>query len=121
MRYAIGENSVLVGEFPPGSTVRIKILILENDNLLTLNTDVCLESSKLPGIYTWKTSNININNNINGLVNLLFVMTSEIGQKYYGKILYAANFGTGSDVDLTPVIEMGNEIIDIANIINARI
>jgi len=121
MRYAIGENSTLVGQFEEGSTVHIKVLVLDTDTLLELDNDVCVESEHMPGMYIWKTSNISSNNNLIGYTNLLYEMTSEAGKKYYGKIVYAGYVEKVQLTDLSPLIDADTSISELLYLINARI
>jgi len=121
MRYALGENSVLVGQFSPGDTVTIKLVVLDNDTLLTLTTNACVESQHIPGLFIWKTVNIATTNNLVGYTNILYEMVSGTGKKYYGKIVYAGYVENYTPVNLQPLIDADTTITDIVNIINARI
>lgn len=121
MRYSESEATVLVGTLKPGLTVKIKIIELSNDNLVELNTDACIESEHLPGVYLWSTTNIN-DNSLIGYSNLLYEMTSiEDNKKFYGKFIFGGYPDKSVDVDLTSVEEQNNEIIEKVDIINARI
>ena len=121
MRYALGENSVLVGQFAPGDTVTIKLIVLDNDTLLTLTTNTCVESAHIPGLFLWKTGNIAPTNNLVGYTNILYEMISTSGKKYYGKIIYAGYVENYTPVNLQPLIDADTMITDIVNIINARV
>jgi len=121
MRYALGENSVLVGQFDTGNTVTIKLLVLDNDLLLTLNSNSCLESTKIPGIFMWNTSNISTTNNLSGYTNVLYEMVSNTGKKYYGKIVYAGYVENNQPIDIQPLIDADATITDLVYLINSRI
>jgi hypothetical protein len=87
MRYSITENTYLVGQFLPGRTVTIKVLNPGSDTLLSVRTDVCVESKAIPGIYMWSTENISTP--ITTMTSLVYVMTSkEDGRTYIGKVVY---------------------------------
>ena len=58
MRYSETEITTLVGQFSPGQTVTIKLIELSNDALVTVTSDVCVESLHIPGMYLWKTNNM---------------------------------------------------------------
>jgi hypothetical protein len=58
MRYVKTENTILAGELAPSSTVKIKLINMQSDELLTINSNVCIESTHIPGTYLWNTSNI---------------------------------------------------------------
>jgi len=117
MRYSLNENSVLVGQFEPGSTVNIEILLLETDTLLILDDDVCAESSFMPGVFTWNTSNLSDLNNINGYVNLLYKMTSDQGDDYYGKFVFG---GYVDLIDDDVAEDVHNKILEWLYIISSR-
>lgn len=58
MRYSSNENTVLVGNFPTGATVSIKIIDMLTDELVTLTDNVCTESAHIEGMYLFNTGNI---------------------------------------------------------------
>ena len=87
MRYASTENTVLAGIFDPGSTVNIKVINMENDSLVDITSNVCTESSNMPGIFLWSTSNINEVFSTN--TNLLYQMYDTIGKTFVGKFVYS--------------------------------
>jgi len=106
MRYSIEETTTLVGLFDTGLSVTIKVIDLNTDTLIDLTTNVCTESSNIPGVYLFSTSNINLNVDT-GIVNLLYEMIDENGKKYYGK------FSMGGYID--------DELLYTLNVINGRI
>ena len=117
MRYSLGEKSVLVGIFPPGSQVNIKIIKLESDSLLTLVNDICIESAHADGVFLWSTANISDENNINGYLNLLYEMKSSTGQTYHGKFVYGGYpddevvIPELQDIDLSEIIKLLRRIL----------
>lgn len=121
MRYSETEQTVLVGQFKPNQTVRIKIIELATDNLVDVDTDVCIESKHMSGMYLWKTSNIKPNA-VSGYSNLLYEMkTVEDGKVFYGKFVFGGYPDDSVDVNLDEVVELATEINDTVDIINARI
>ena len=118
MRYSIGEDAILVGQFSPGSVVTIKIIVLDNDNLLVLDNINCYESTNMPGIFMWNTNNISDTNNINGYINLLYEMTNTEDEKYYGKIVYGGYPDDNTDV---AVEDAHAKILEWLYILNGRI
>ena len=127
MRYSESEETVLVGEFIPGSKVTIKILNLDTDELVGLEKDEVEESTKIPGIFRFKTEYID-KDTVPEYSNLLYIMESEDGYRYLGKFVYGGwldNIEANVDIDLQPledkIDEHSTEIKDTLNIVNARI
>jgi len=119
MRYGITENSVLVGQLPTGGTVTIKLIDLATDNLITLTSNACVESLNIPGLYMWNTNSLAVDAII-GYSNVLYEMTDGI-EKYYGKIVIGGYVDSNGTVDLTGIITDLTEVLDLLNIVNARI
>lgn len=87
MRYSVTEDTYLVGQFLPGRTVTIKVLNPGPDVLLSVRTNVCIESTAIPGMYLWSTENITTP--ITTMTSLIYVMTSkEDGRTFIGKLVY---------------------------------
>jgi hypothetical protein len=85
MRYTNKENTVLAGKLPAGNTVTIKIIDMETDTPVILTSDVCNESSSIPGIYLF---NLEGNmNKPNEMKNYLYVM-SDGNSQFMGKFVY---------------------------------
>jgi len=122
MRYSETEITTLVGQFSPGQTVTIKLIELSNDALVTVTSDVCVESLHIPGMYLWKTNNIN-DTSLIGYSNLLYEMTClEDGSKFYGKFVFGGYVDDVVDAaDLTGPITDVEEIRQTVHVINARI
>lgn len=125
MRYSKDEESILVGMLPEGlDNVTIEVLNLKTDTVMDLTDNRCVESSKFPGVYIWSTNNMAAANT-NGYINLLYRMTgiTTTGKPitYYGKFVYSGYVDEKANVDLTPVLDNQEEIIDTVDIINARI
>jgi hypothetical protein len=114
MRYSVTENTYLVGQFLPGRTVTIKVLNLSNDVLLSIRTDVCVESKAIPGIYIWSTGNITTP--ITTMTSLIYVMTSkEDGRTYIGKLVYGGLIEELNEINKTNEIsEISEELASIA-------
>lgn len=58
MRYVKTENTILAGELESGTTVKIKLINMLTDELLPINSDICVESQHIPGTYLWPINNI---------------------------------------------------------------
>jgi hypothetical protein len=89
MRYSVDEENGLIGIFATGKTVTIKLLNIITDTLVDITTNVCHESTKIPGVYIWSTSNIiNSKEYLDTYVNMLYEMRSDDDKVYYGKFIY---------------------------------
>lgn len=118
MRYSLTEDTVLVGTLFPNRTVKIKLIDLATDALITISNDNCYESNHLPGVYTWKTQYLNKDTLITPCT-LLYEMTSvEDKRKCYGKIVIGGYLDKISDIDI--VVAKTTEINDTVDIIFAR-
>jgi len=127
MRYSENEETILVGEFEPDKNIKIKILELKSDQFIGLNTNDCVESDKVPGIYTFDTRHID-KSTVPEYSNLLYIMYDEEGYQYLGKFVYGGwldNIEVEANVDLKPIedkLDMHDlEVNDKLDIINARI
>ena len=127
MRYSENEETVLVGEFDTGKDIKIKILCLELDKLVTLEKEECEESEVFPGVYMFSTKYID-KSTVPEYANLLYHMYDEDGNYYRGKFVYGGwfdNIDVEANVDLTPIEEKIDSHDSIVNtkldIINARI
>lgn len=127
MRYSEKEHAVLVGQFNPKETVKIRILDLEHDLEIPLMNNICNESKTIPGIYLWDTKYID-SSKINTYTNLLYEMSDSNNNVYYGKFI----FGGYVDDLMTDVLNLANSsssspkatneaILKLVRIINARI
>jgi len=119
MRYGLTENSVLVGQLPTGGTVTIKLIDLATDNLISLTNNNCTESLNMPGVYMWNTNNLAVGA-ITGYSNVLYEMSDGV-EKYYGKIVIGGYVDSNGTVDLTGIITDLTEVLNLLNIVNARI
>ena len=111
MRYNNLENTVLAGKFITGKTIKIKIIDMETDGVVTLQTEDCTESTNIPGIYLWNTTNLPEGN---GLKNLLYEMydSDDSTVTFNGKFVY----GGIQELANTQVIEKLNELLgDLAD------
>lgn len=94
MRYKSTENTVLAGQLPPSTSVTIKIINMETDELIELNDSVCVESIHIPGVYLFNTSNITTQLDI--YTNCLYEMSGLDNKgalkKFYGKIVIGGLF-----------------------------
>ena len=75
-------GTTLCGYLPAGKNVTIKLINILDDNIIC--DDVCKESVAFPGLYTYNTSNIVIDE---GMIEIAYVMTDDNGQMYGGKIV----------------------------------
>lgn len=121
MRYSHNEDTSLLASMTPGKNVTIQILHLATGNLINLVTDVCNESTQMPGLYTWRTSNIDEPSLLTDYHDLYYRMTDEDGKFFEGKF----TFGGYPDRDIaTHLRDDGfdpDEIIRILNAINMNI
>ena len=58
MRYGIDETTSIVGIFPDAESVSIQVLNVELDEIMSISESTMTESSHIPGIFSWDTSNI---------------------------------------------------------------
>ena len=83
----------LLGYLSPNTNVVIKLVDIKQDKLIQLLTDVCLESTALPGLYIFDTNNIdldkidNIYKTSDTSLEIAYIMTNELNQTYGGKIV----------------------------------
>ena len=120
MRYTKNEDVILVGKFKPGSVVKITLIELSNDNLVEVNTDECVESEHIPGIFLWSTSDIKPDALV-GYSNILYVMKDDTGKEFMGKFAVGGYLEDGVKLDLSPVLKDTKELKENVDIINARI
>lgn len=118
MRYSEEEVTTLVGQFKPGKNVTIKLIELSNDSLVSISNNVCTESEHMPGMYLWKTTNIN-DTALVGYSNLLYEMKDEDGKVFYGKFIFGGY--VDDEMDFTDSIADVEEIRQTVHIINARL
>lgn len=119
MRYSNDEDAILVGIFKPNQNVKIKVLNLQNDLVITLKTDTCLESASIPGVYRWSTTSISDDRLTSGFYNLFYEMTGDNGVKFYGKFIYGGYVDSPVEVNLTNINDDHKEIIEKLDIITA--
>lgn len=90
MRYSYDENAVLVGPFEEtGLTVKMIMIVLENDSKVELIKDDCLESKHISGVYLYSTENIKPNILVDKC-NILCVMydVNDVKKRRYSKISF---------------------------------
>lgn len=87
MRYSNSENTWLLGNFPNGGTVTIKVIDLATDTLETLTSNSCAESANIDGLYRFDVST-NMTNS--GYKNLAYEMTDG-STKFRGKFVYGGH------------------------------
>lgn len=91
MRYKLNEDVTLIGSLPSSSTVTVRLVNMDNDTLVALTTDVCVESVVVPGVYRWNTSNISTP--LEGYINCYYEMTDGINI-VSGKLVYGGYVDT---------------------------
>lgn len=106
----------LLGYLTPNTNVKIKIIDVKEDIIVTVQTDVCVESTSLPGLYIFNTNLIDIttlddkyktsgiDSNYESL-ELAYIMKNELGETYGGKVVI--------DNDLRILIKMNDSIAKI--------
>lgn len=91
MRYMKQENTWVLGNLTPASTVMITIVNLEDDSLVTLATNNCTESAHIPGMYSFDIET-NIVTPPTGYVNYAYQMQDSEGNTFRGKFIYGGGF-----------------------------
>jgi hypothetical protein len=129
MKYLLKEEVILVGDLTPNSNVTIKLIDIETDKEIPLETNICKESKIEPGIYLFSTKNIDYKNLVKKeAYNIVYVMSDEYGKKSIGKVviggleknylekLYYSQYGSWkiSDKKLFIFDDKGNEIAKFA-------
>jgi hypothetical protein len=84
MRYSNSENTWLLGNFPSGGDVTIKVINLSTDNLETLTSDVCTESANIAGLYKF---DVNLNMTNSDYKNFAYEMFDG-SNRFRGKFVY---------------------------------
>ena len=120
MRYSENEETVLVGILEPNMNVKIKIINLDSDALVSLKTDNCIESKHEGGVYMFSTKNID-KSTVPEHANLLYVMTTEEGDRQFGKFVYGGYMDEPITVTVEGDAEAHEEIKEKLDIINARL
>ncbi len=104
MRYKLSENIILAGKLPAGINVTINVLQLQNDEFMLLDSEVCIESDKVPGLYMWSTSNIK--DTIDNYSNMYYEMTD-------GENVISGKFVMGGYIEATE-----NKLIEIRAVVD---
>ena len=120
MRYSDKEVAILVGQFKSGSKVTIKILDIDHDLEIPLQTYNCYESNVIPGIYLWNTMNLDMSR-IDEFNNLLYEMKDENNNTYYGKFVMGGY--VDREIDLSGITDAATQeaMLKMLKIINARL
>ena len=106
----------LLGYLSPSTNVVITLVDVKLDVIIHTTSNVCQESTSLPGLYIFNTNNIDITllddvykttglNNNHESLEIAYVMTNELGEKYGGKIVI--------DNDLRLLIQINNSLSNI--------
>lgn len=118
MRYVKTENTILAGELSPSSTVKIKLINMQSDELLIINSNICTESTHIPGTYLWNTSNIDSSlfSNLTTPMNVLYMMynVSDPTKTFKGKFVIGGelnNLSTITNLDIS--IKNNNQLLTI--------
>jgi len=93
MRYTKDENTILAGNLPTGGDVTIKIINMDTDDLLTLDTDACTESDNIPGLFKFDT--VNITDDRTDMISCLYEM-SDGTKTFRGKFILSGYVNTAS-------------------------
>ena len=118
MRYVKTENTILAGELSPSSTAKIKLINMQSDELLTINSNVCTESTHIPGTYLWNTSNIDSSlfSNLTTPMNVLYMMynVSDPTKTFKGKFVIGGELNNLSTItNLDTSIKNNNQLLTI--------
>ena len=106
----------LLGYLTPNTNVKIKIVDVKEDIVVSVQTDVCIESTSMAGLYIFNTNLININSlndkykttgpeSTYESLELAYIMKNELGETYGGKVVI--------DNDLRILIKMNDSIAKI--------
>jgi len=98
MRYSKNENSILVGNFSTGTEVTIRVLSLDTNEELILDTNKCIEHDDQQGLYMWSTKNINYSNKIDHYANLVYIMSNGVDNDTMGKFTYSGYLDDNNDL-----------------------
>lgn len=117
MRYVKTENTILAGELPSDSTVKIKLINMQTDELLTIISDVCVPSQHIPGTYLWNTDNIDqsIFDNLTSPISVLYMMyVPNTLFKFKGKIVIGGELNQLSNINtITNQVKTNGQILTI--------
>ena len=122
MRYIKTENTILAGELSPGTTVKIKLINMLTDELLPINSDMCVESQHIPGTYLWPINNIDqsVFDNLIQPMSVLYAMyvpgASATGQKivFKGKIVIGGELNNLSTINtINNQVKTNSQILTI--------
>lgn len=118
MRYVKTENTILAGELSPSSTVKIKLINMQSDELLIINSNICTESTHIPGTYLWNTSNIDSSlfSNLTTPMNVLYMMynVSDPTKTFKGKFVIGGELNNLSTItNLDTSIKNNNQLLTI--------
>lgn len=118
MRYFKTEDTVLVGYLVPNSNVTITIIDLDNDKVIPLTDNNCVESEHIEGLYAFSTSNIDKDKLEDRIYNLFYIMEDDVGNKTYGKF----TLGTKEEVlleDIKDTVIVTKDTVEIIKNIEA--
>jgi hypothetical protein len=101
MRYSNTENTWLLGNFPSGGTVTIKIINLSTDNLETLVSNTCTESAEIDGLYKF---DVDVNMTNSGYKNFAYEMFDG-DNRFRGKFVYGGYVDNITDDDTQTIID----------------
>ena len=98
----------VLGYLSPNTNVKIKLVDIKTDKILDIETDVCIESTVMPGLYIFDTNHIDlvllddVYKLTDESLEIAYMMTNELNEKYGGKVVI--------DNDLKMLIKIDNAI-----------
>ena len=98
----------VLGYLSPNTNVTVTMVDIKQDKILTVETNVCLESKVLPGLYIFDTNHIDllllddVYKLTDESLEIAYVMTNELNEKYGGKVVI--------DSDLKLLMKIDNAI-----------
>ena len=98
----------VLGYLSPNTNVTVTMVDIKQDKILAVETNVCLESKVLPGLYIFDTNHIDllllddVYKLTDESLEIAYVMTNELNEKYGGKVVI--------DSDLKLLMKIDNAI-----------
>lgn len=98
----------VLGYLSPNTNVTVTLVDIKQDKILHVETNVCFESTVLPGLYIFDTNHIDlillddIYKLTDESLEIAYMMTNELNEKYGGKVVI--------DSDLKMLIKIDNAI-----------
>lgn len=98
----------VLGYLSPNTNVTVTLVDIKQDKILHVETNVCFESTVLPGLYIFDTNHIDllllddVYKLTDESLEIAYMMTNELNEKYGGKVVI--------DSDLKLLMKIDNAI-----------